>query len=433
MLEVVLIVDRRECWIRMEINLIKKRVIIGFLILSILVTCFPFEVNATVAPEIVAQAGLVMDMKSGQVLLEKGEANKKMYPASTTKVLTALLAIENCSLDEIVTVASEATFPGGSCIGLQSGEKMTVKNLLYALLLSSANDAALALAIHVGGSVEEFAVLMNKRAEEIGATHSHFNNPNGLPDENHYTTARDLAMIAREAMQNETFREIVGTYNYKIVRNLPAEIQEEAQSEFVNTNKLLWQDSSFAYEGAFGIKTGFTNDAGLCLVGAAKKNYVELLTVVLKSENGEVYNDTKALFNYVFSNLQTINLVKNGEQVDFLKVKGGKSRTVAAIADQAFDHSFLLGNETNITKEIEWIENPIEAPVYQEDILGYLVFYENGEEIGKVFLKACSNVEQRPLFHISFLIYLILGMVILIVIYEIIMKKRHPRRRKYYF
>lgn len=207
---------------------------------------------------------IAMELNSGTVLHEKN-ADKQLPMASTTKILTALIICEDCDLDEVITVPDEAVGVEGSSIYLKSGEEISVIDLLYGLMLRSGNDAACALAIHHSGSVEKFIDKMNERAEEIGVNCTHFSNPSGLPNDSHYTTARDLCNIARAAMQNEVFAKIVSTKNYTGIYR-----------SFTNKNRLLG-----FLDGANGVKTGYTEKAGRCLVSSAKRNNFDIICVVL--------------------------------------------------------------------------------------------------------------------------------------------------------
>lgn len=253
---------------------------------------------------------LMIEKETGDILYQRN-AYEKMYPASTTKMLTALLVLENCDLDEIATVSSLALNtvpPTYTTSNIRIGEKLRVEDLLYAMLIPSANDAANVLAEHVSGSIAGFAELMNKKAEEIGCTSSHFTNPSGVHDENLYTTAHDLALIARYAMNFEIFRKIVTTTTY----TLPStEAYPKSDRVFNISNSLVKPtDKNYYYEYATGVKTGYTNASKDCLVAAAKKDDVEFIIVVLGAgylENGlrQKYLDCKTLFNFAFDNYTT--------------------------------------------------------------------------------------------------------------------------------
>ncbi|MBC7104895.1 MAG: D-alanyl-D-alanine carboxypeptidase, partial [Firmicutes bacterium] len=221
-------------------------------------------------PEVTARAAVLADARTGQVLWARNP-DLRAYPASTTKILTALVVVMRAGLGDEVRVAPEDTDAGGSAIWLRPGEVLSVEDLLYALLLNSANDAAEALARHVAGSDGDFARLLNDTALALGATNTHFTNPSGMPDSDHYTTARDLAIIARAALAHPVLRNIMATRTHQIRRQDP-----EAVNYLVNHNKLLWR-----YPGAIGMKTGYTAEAGQCLVAAAQRGERTLIAVVL--------------------------------------------------------------------------------------------------------------------------------------------------------
>lgn len=262
--------------------------------------------------EIRGEAAILMDQRTGKVLFYKND-KERMYPASTTKILTALLALELGDLDEMVQVGEEAVpHPGESRAGLVPGQQFKLIDLLHALMLPSGNDAARTIAIHIAGKVsgredmepdeaiDYFAQLMNKRAKQAGAKQSHFVNPHGLHDENHYTTARDLMMIASEAIKNEQFRKIVNTGQYTAY----SKGRSHADTlSFTNTNQLLQRNSGYYFEGADGIKTGFTDQAGYCLVSSATRYNAGLIAIVLKSTNDEVWRDSNHLLEYGFKAL----------------------------------------------------------------------------------------------------------------------------------
>ena len=253
---------------------------------------------------------LLMEKNTGDILYEKN-AYEKMYPASTTKIMTAILVIENCYLNEFVTVSASsisAVPPTYSLSGLQAGEKLRVEDLLYILLIPSANDVANLLAEHTSGSIPAFAELMNKKAESLGLTGSHFTNPSGVHDKDLYTTAHDLAILTRYAMDNKKFMDIVKTPTFTIPST---NLHPDEDRSFTNSNLLLIKsDSNYYYDYATGIKTGFTDPAGDCLVASAKKDGVEFISVCLKGSrlnNGlrEKFIDCKSLFDFAFDNYTT--------------------------------------------------------------------------------------------------------------------------------
>ena len=256
--------------------------------------------GASVAePAIQAQGAVVIDTASGEILYGKNE-HAKYYPASITKLMTALLVIENCSLDDTVTFSKTATTnleAGAVSLGMTAGDQMTVRQCLYALLLKSANEVGNALAEHVSGSIASFADLMNQKAAALGCTGTHFANPHGLNDPNHYTTPYDMALIGRAAFANQTLREIDTTLSYK----LPATKNYGARTISMG-HKMMYPDDSRYYEGIIGGKTGFTSLAGNTLVTGAERNGVRLVAVVMKA-NGTHYTDTKALLDYGFAKM----------------------------------------------------------------------------------------------------------------------------------
>lgn len=250
-------------------------------------------------PQIQAQGAVVIDAATGQILYGKN-ANTKYYPASITKLMTALLVIENCDLDGTVTFSKTATTnleAGAVSLGMVEGDQLTVRQCLYALLLKSANEVGNALAEYVSGSISAFADLMNKKAAALGCTNTHFVNPHGLNDPNHYTTPYDMALIGRAAFANSTLREIDTTLSYK----LPATKKNEAMTITMG-HKMLYPNDSRYYEGIIGGKTGFTSLAGNTLVTGAERNGVRLVAVVMKA-NGTHYTDTKALLDYGFAKM----------------------------------------------------------------------------------------------------------------------------------
>jgi len=242
---------------------------------------------ADVVPAVTAEAAVVMDLDSGQVLYDK-QAHERRPPASLTKVMTGYLAVKQADLEQIVTVSAEAAATGESSLNLKAGDQLTFGNLLYGAMLKSANDACVALAEQMAGSEQRFVQNMNLQAYLLGCTNTHFCNSNGLPAEEHYSSAYDLAQMTRAAMQNATFAHIVQQQTYK-VRWL-----DGRQLAIRNTNRLLRE-----YPGAIGVKTGTTNEAGQCLIAVAQKEGKRIIVVVLKSRNR--FYDAVALLDYGLS------------------------------------------------------------------------------------------------------------------------------------
>jgi len=251
-------------------------------------------------PSVFAEGAIVMEASTGLVLYEKN-INQTYYPASITKIMTALLTIENAGLSEIVTLSKDAYYKvelNSSRVGIEVGEQLTVQQALYAVLLMSANEVSYALAEHVGGTMENFVKMMNDRAREIGCKNTNFTNPHGLPDENHYTTPYDMALITREAMKNETFRKIFGTRTYQIP---PTNMKDEARPLRNHHKFILKQD--YVYDGCIGGKTGYTSKAKFTLVTVAKRGDLELICVVMRDDTSEhQYTDTIKLLDFGYNN-----------------------------------------------------------------------------------------------------------------------------------
>ncbi len=271
--------------------MVKQSLIIILCLISLMLGVSP--AYALTKPEVRGEAAILIDVQSGQTIYAKNP-DQVLPPASTTKIMTALLAIEKGKLSDPV-VASPTMLNSklvyGTQIYLEPGEVMSLDNLLYALLLNSANDAAVAIAEYIGGDVDTFVKLMNQKAKEIGAEHTTFKNPSGLNEEGHLTTARDLALITRTALKNPDFVRYVKTKSKVIPRSA-----ENVPVEMFNENKLLWRDPSVD-----GVKTGYTTQAENCLVASATRNGRQIIGVILKSPGGEIYNDMQNLLDYGFN------------------------------------------------------------------------------------------------------------------------------------
>lgn len=261
-------------------------------------------------PTVEGEAAIVMEASTGTVLYEKN-ADEQLYPASITKIMTALLAVENSSMDEQVTFSMDAVYKTeGSGISRDVDEVMSMKDCLYGLMLESSNECAYAIAEHVGGTYDNFIQMMNEKATELGCSYTHFNNPHGLPDENHYTCARDMALISKAALKNETFRLITSTRRYTI----PPTNKHAEETYLTNHHKMLnnWKgDSSYLYDGCIGGKTGYTSVAQSTLVTFAERDGMTLICVVMKEKSPGHYVDTTNLLNYCFENFQLWNVAEN--------------------------------------------------------------------------------------------------------------------------
>lgn len=359
-------------------------------------------------PQLTARGAVLMDLTTGKVLYAKNP-DEHLAPASTTKILTAMIALEKGHLDDVITVGPNPPRVDGTRVYLVEGEQVTLENLLYGMLLNSGNDAALAIAEHYGGSAEGFARLMNEKAAALGAVNSHFVTPNGLPDPNHYTTARDLAIIARAAMQNETFRCIVAT------KTRPWH-GKEWETSLINQNKLLWN-----YDGADGIKTGYTSEAHYTLVGSATRQGQTYIVVVLDEPGGRAaYKDAAALLDYGFNSFQTLQLVRQGEVVGALHLDNEQRVELTAASDLAIVRPKNDGTRPGGQLYLFSYKRPLPAG----NRIGEIVFQQNGEVIGRVDV---TNREPLPAPPLSTgKLGLIAGMVLVLAygLYRLVQARR---------
>lgn len=303
-----------------------NKILLGiFLFIIVIINSLAVYANSEL--EVDAKTSLVVELNTGKVIYEK-DSKEQNYPASVTKILTAILVIENCDLDEKATVTKTAisNIPEGYVVApLFLDEEIKIKDLLYALMLKSANDAAYVLAEHVGGSVEGFAKMMNDKAKEIGCTNSHFVNPNGIHDEKHYSCAYDMYLISKYAMQNETFAKIVSTYKY-ILPETNKYTKKDRVME--NTNSFLNPKSTYYNENVKGIKTGTTKQAGNCLITYSENDGLKFITVVLGAQTSDSkFSETKKILKYVFNNYTLTKINKKGEKIKIIEVKDATKET----------------------------------------------------------------------------------------------------------
>ena len=402
----------------------KKVVSILILIISI-ISLFPSTILASDV-SVNAPAAILMETSTGKIVYEKN-IYEKMYPASLTKVLTAIIVLENCKLEEVVTASYDAVMGvefGYVTVNLQVGEELKVEELLNVLMVASANDAAIILAEYVAGSVEEFSTLMNKKAEEIGCLNSNFVNPNGIHDENHYSTAYDLALITQYAMKNDTFREIVKKTYYI----LPATNKyDKSDRVFGTTNELLIVNNNerkdnYYYKYATGIKTGFTTPAGYCLVASSEKNGLEYIAVLLNAGQTEDglsarYIDAKTLFDYGYDNFLIKKVAQKGSSIQTIEVKNATKETKrldVLIDDDVY--AFVNKTEINnaVTPEINIDEN-LKAPIEKGAIIGKVTYDINGIKYERNLISA--NLVEKSNILIKFIILFIIVLGIFITIY----------------
>lgn len=334
------------------------------------------------------RAALLMEEKSGTVLFEKS-ADVRLPMASTTKIMTALVALEHASPDQKIVTPKEAVGTEGSSIYLFEGETLSLEELLWALLLASANDAAVAIACGVAGGIEEFAALMNEKAAELGLENTHFVNPHGLDDPDHYTTARDLATIARAALANPLIRKMVATRKTTIPHN-----GEEGVRLLVNHNKLLR-----LYDGATGVKTGFTKRTGRCLVSSAERDGLSLIAVTLDAPSD--WNDHRAMLDAGFAAVSALALAKKGELSFSLPVVGGTAEIVTVQNSMPVD-LLLPSGHGEITRVIE-LSRFLYAGFPEGKAVGRAVWYLDGERIAQTPLETASAVAnlKKPNWFVS--------------------------------
>lgn len=341
-----------------------------------------FDLTSSVAASSItvsAKSAIAIESSSGEIYFQKN-AHERLPMASTTKIMTALVALENGNLEKNVIISPDAVGVEGSSIYLYAGESISLYNLLCALLLESANDAAAAIAIEIGGSISEFADMMNKKAQDLGLEDTSFENPHGLDGENHYTSAYDLAKITLAAMQNPTFREIVSTYKKVIPQT------ENANARLlVNHNKLLKN-----YDGAIGVKTGFTKKSGRCLVSAAHRNNIELICVTLNAPND--WQDHENMLNLGFSTYHYEKIYGIGEYKTTHSIISGVNSSVILSNSEPIG-AVLRGN----SELIEHIEIPrfSYAPIEKNQILGYIYYTQDGKIIAKSPLVSDLLVEVK--------------------------------------
>lgn len=332
---------------------------------------------------------ILFNSNTGKILYEKN-GFKKMYPASTTKIMTAILVLENCSLEDNAIVSKNATkIPSGYLkANLQVGEIFSIKDLLYLLLVMSANDAAIVLAEHVGGNVNSFSNMMNTKAKEIGCLDTHFVNPNGIHNDNHYSTSYDLCLMANYAMKNDIFREIVSTKTYIV-----SATNKSKERILMNTNRLLHQfnystnDENLYYcEFVNGIKTGYTENAKNCLVASAKKNGAEYIVVILGAELNETndysqrYSDAKNLFETAFNSYSFSNIKKANDTVTTVQIKNGDffKRNLNLILENNIETLINIEDlKSEIVPKIELYEDKLQAPISKGEVLGTATYIYN--------------------------------------------------------
>lgn len=384
-------------------------------------------------PSISSGSAILMEAETGQILYDKN-SDEKQFPASITKVLTAIVALERNNINDVVTVGNDVPNQieiGSSSIYLIPGEKLTLEQLMYGLLVESGNDAAVAIAEHTAGSVAGFSKLMNEKAKKLGATNSNFVNPNGLHDDNHYTTAHDMALIMREAIKNPTLLKLMTTTNYVI----PATNKQQTRYLWTKNRLFKSKTSEFYYDHLIASKTGFTDIAKNTLVSAAEKDGMDLITVVLQSNGPEAYKDTISMFEYGFENYEPEILVNKDQLIKEQEIKNATSPlTIVSRSTVTYIKS------KNETKEIEptiKISNDLSSSIKLGEKIGTVEYVVDNHTIGKTELIAGneviskSSIERNKILKSS--IWAIPGLILLYLIARVLvyLKNVKIRRRNY--
>lgn len=352
-----------------------RKIVSVILFFSVLLLWCPCD-----AMSISAHSAIVIDRLTGDVIYEKN-AYQRRPMASTTKIMTAICALENGDVSDIVKVHPKAVGVEGSSMYLGHGEEISLEDLVYGLMLASGNDAAVAIAMHISGSVEEFASLMNSTAEKIGTKDTNFKNPNGLDDDGHYTTAYDLAMITRYALSNETFAKVVSTWSKKV----PWQGRDYGR-QLKNHNKLLNM-----YDGCDGVKTGFTKKSGRCLVSSATRDGISFVAVTLNAPND--WNDHMTMLDYAFENYENKQIIKADEFLCSLKVNNAAVQMLKVVAGK----DFFLPVKKGAVPEFEMhfnIPDSIEAPVDFGEVIGNVEIYRKGQLVGLVDAVSRSSLAR---------------------------------------
>ena len=360
------------------------------------------EINKTIEtsanlndePKINSRSAVVIDRKSKNIIYGKNE-NVKKAMASTTKIMTAMVVIQNTNLNNTVEISKKAAGTGGSRLGLKAGDKITVKDLLYGLLLRSGNDCAVALAEYVAGSVQEFSNLMNQNAQMLGLNNTHFVTPHGLDEEEHYTTAYELAILADYALNNELFAQIVNKKSYTININ-------KNSKTLNNTNELLGN-----LNGVYGVKTGFTNGAGRCLVTSIKRGNLDVICVVLGADTKkDRTRDSAKLIEYTFNKYEEIDIKEkikesfekwneiNGNRINIEKGESSKLELTLNDKDKIFTYPIEKGTEDNINIEIN-ANLKLKAPVLENTNIGKIKVYYNAKELLEIDILNINKINKK--------------------------------------
>ncbi len=349
-----------------------------------------------------SEAATLIDADTGQVLFSKN-SDTPLFPASTTKALTALIIAEDLKMDEVVTIDKDSPFTSGSRIYVIEGETFTVEQLLYALLLESANDAAVALAKYHSGTVEQFAKKMNEKAKALGATHSTFTNPNGLPDTAHLTTAHDLALIGKAFEKQPKLMQIAKTYKYDLA---PTNKQPEIRHLF-NSNRFLYgtgsknkitykgQSIDIKWDAITGLKTGYTNAAQQCFIASATQNDRNLISVILKGQGNGLYIDSRTLLEHGFNDFKPFLFAGKGQLIESVPINGNKKAVIDLYTSADVKALIpILADEKTVTHEV--IVNPdIKLPITEGQVLGHLKISYQGQLLTESDLVSLTAISDK--------------------------------------
>lgn len=364
-----------------------QKIVMIFLLLFPLISVHAEELP--IHPQVKAQGAVLMDYTTGRILWGKNET-QAMPMASTTKIMTAIMALESGKLDELVTVSKNAANTPKVRMGLATGDQLSVRELLYPLMMLSANDAAVAIAEHLGGSVEGFCQQMTEKAKDLGCQDTLFETPNGLDKGDHHSTPQDMAIITRYALQNPDFREIISTASKTISSS------QNRQYSLVNKNRLLKE-----FPGAIGVKTGFTGKAGQCFVGAASQDDLTLISVVLASGWGNAgkeqkWIDSKELLNYGFDQYQLVTLLDQNTPVPNLPVLFSKEGSVGAYCANSIQACMKKEEKQSVTIAYD-LPQTLTAPVTKGEKIGSAILYCDGEKLGESPILVAETLERFDL------------------------------------
>ncbi|MDR1952946.1 MAG: D-alanyl-D-alanine carboxypeptidase [Clostridiales Family XIII bacterium] len=400
------------------------------------------EPDYSAAPNLTASSAVLIDMKSGKVLFEK-EKDTPREPAGITKIMTTLLALENLQPADVLTVDEQTYSSDASGLYLLKDEEINVDNLLYSIMLPMENDAAAPIAKAVDGSVEAFVNRMNNRAAELDMLNTHFVNPNGNHVDGQQSTAYDLALLTREAMKNENFRRYASTHEY----TLPASNKQKARL-IRNANKLLYEDSqkvsvygqkrSILCEGIIGVKTGYTAQAGNCIVAAVSRGGMDLIAVVLGSGSKMVYADALEMIEYGFHHYENMAVFTKGGKASEIPVTGGKADLVNAVFTEDVNAAVPIGTAPDTLDIRVTVPESIDAPVTAGAIVGKASAYLGEEKLGEVNLATETEVDKteiRKLFNasgkvLSVVVKVVIGIAAVLVLWIVITLVRSERRKR---